>query len=47
LSKNAFADEANALSFSITFNFPISEKDAFDNFDKSELEKVLKEFVYA
>jgi len=47
LKDNAFAEEANALSFSITFNFPISEKEAFDRFDKSELETVLKNFVYA
>lgn len=47
LKDNAFAEEANALSFSITFNFPISEKEAFDRFDKSELEKALKNFVYA
>jgi ParB-like chromosome segregation protein Spo0J len=47
LKDNAFADAANALSFSITFNFPISEKEAFSAFDKKELEKVLKDFVYA
>ena len=47
LKDNAFAEEANALSFSITFNFPISEKEAFDRFDKSELETILKNFVYA
>ncbi len=47
LKDNAFTEEANALSFSITFNFPISEKEAFDRFDKSELETVLKNFVYA
>ena len=47
LKDNAFAEEANQLSFSITFNFPISEKQAFDAFDKLELENVLKNFVYA
>ena len=47
LKDNAFAEEANQLSFSITFNFPISEKQAFDRFDKSELETILKNFVYA
>ncbi len=47
LKDNAFAEEANKLSFSITFNFPISEKQAFDAFDKLELENVLKNFVYA
>lgn len=46
LKNNAFAEQANQLSFSITFNFPISEKEQFDKFDKKELEKVLKDFVY-
>jgi hypothetical protein len=47
LKDNAFSEAANSLSFSITFNFPISEKEAFDRFEKSELETVLKDFVYA
>ena len=47
LMDNAFSEEANKLSFSITFNFPISEKEAFDKFDKSELETIIKNFVYA
>lgn len=47
LKNNAFSEEADKLSFSITFNFPISEKDLFDKFDKKELEGVLKNFVYA
>ena len=47
LKENAFSEAANQLSFSITFNFPISEKEAFDKFDKSELENILKDFVYA
>lgn len=47
LKENAFSEAANQLSFSITFNFPISEKDIFDKFDKKELETVLIDFVHA
>ena len=42
LKDNAFAEEANALSFSITFNFPISEKEAFNIFDILGINEIFK-----
>jgi len=42
-----FREEANKLSFSITFTFPESLKKKFSNFKKNDLEKVLIKFVNA
>ncbi len=47
LRDNSFNEAADGLSFSITFNFPIDEKEQFDKFKKEELEKAIKDFVYA
>lgn len=47
LVNNGFADAANQLSFSITFNFAKELEEKFNLFDKKELEKTLLEYVGA